>query len=123
MARRLPSTGSWLRWLTPGLQIKRWLLLLMASELVLVLGVAYALKEVYQTFHLPGIFFYITLQFWPYWARATVFGIVGVGLPAVTYLKLTQSPLGPFLPANTTPRLLPATPPSRAPAPPPRISP
>jgi len=66
MARRLASTGSWLRWLTPGLQIKRWLLLLMASELVLVLGVAYALKEVYQTLRLPGIFFSITLQYWPY---------------------------------------------------------
>jgi len=87
MARRLASTGSWLRWLTPGLQIKRWLLLLMASELVLVLGVAYALKEVYQTIRLPGIFFYITLQFWPYWARATIFVIVGVG---------------PFLPGNST---------------------
>ncbi|TMC52818.1 MAG: YvcK family protein [Chloroflexi bacterium] len=102
MARRLASTGSWLRWLTPGLQIKRWLLLLMASELVLVLGVAYALKEVYQTIRLPGIFFYITLQFWPYWARATIFGIVGVGLLVISYLKLTQSVLGPFLPGNST---------------------
>jgi uncharacterized cofD-like protein len=74
----------------------------MASELVLVLGVAYALKEVYQTFHLPGIFFYITLQFWPYWARATIFGIVGVGLLVISYLKLTQSVLGPFLPGNST---------------------
>ncbi len=78
----------------------------MASELVLVLGVAYALKEVYQTFHLPGIFFYITLQFWPYWARATVFGIVGVGLLVVSYLKLTQSVLGPFLPGNSTSSLV-----------------
>ena len=74
----------------------------MISELVLVLGVAYALKEVYQTFHLPGIFFYITLQFWPYWARATIFGIVGVGLLVISYLKLTQSVLGPFLPGNST---------------------
>src|SRR5438105_11146091 len=102
MARRLASTGSWLRWLTPGLQIKRWLLLLKASELVLVLGVAYALKEVYQTLRLPGIFFYITLQFWPYWARATIFVIVGVGLLVISYLKLTQSVLGPFLPGNST---------------------
>jgi len=74
----------------------------MASELVLVLGVAYALKEVYQTIRLPGIFFYITLQFWPYWARATIFGIVGVGLLVISYLKLTQSVLGPFLPGNST---------------------
>ncbi len=102
MATRLNSTARWLRWLTPGLQIKRWLLLLMFSELVLVLGVAYALKEIYQAAHLPGIFYYITLQFFPYWARAIIFGIVGVGLLVVSYLKLTQSVLGPFLPGNST---------------------
>src|SRR5438445_4964673 len=102
MARRLSSTASWLRWLTPGLQIKRWLLLLMMSELVLVLGVAYALKEIYQTAHLPSSFYYITLQFLPYWARAIIFGIFGVGLLVVSYLKLTQSVLGPFLPGNST---------------------
>src|ERR1700737_2889561 len=102
MAKRLNSTASWLRWLTPGLQIKRWLLLLMVSELVLVLGVAYALKQLYQDATLPHTFYYITLQFLPYWARAIIFGIFGVGLLLVSYLKLTQSVLGPFLPGNST---------------------
>ena len=102
MATRLQSTTRWLRWLTPGLQIKRWLLLLMASELVLVLGVAYALKEIYQTAKLPAEFYYITLQFLPYWARAVIFGGLGVGLLLFSYLKLTQSVLGPFLPGNST---------------------
>src|SRR5438093_12167249 len=99
---RLASTTRWLRWLTPGLQIKRWLLLLMISELVLVLGVAYALKEAYQTLTLPYSFYYITLQFLPYWARAFVFGFIGVGLLLLSYLKLTQSVLGPFLPGPPT---------------------
>ena len=102
MARRLPSTTRWLRWLTPGLQIKRWLLLLMASELVLVLGVAYALKEIYQTARLPGVFYYITLQPLPYVVRALIFLFIGVGLLILSYVKLTQSVLGPFLPGNTT---------------------
>ena len=102
MATRLQSTTRWLRWLTPGLQIKRWLLLLMLSELVLVLGVGYALKEIYRTLTLPREFYYITLQFWPYWARALIFGVVGVGLLVISYLKLTQSVLGPFLPGNST---------------------
>src|SRR6201982_4122797 len=100
MANRLPSSASWLRWLTPGLQIKRWLLLLMASELVLVLGVAYALKEIYQTARLAGIFYYVTLQTLPYVARAFIFLLVGVGLLVLSYVKLTQSVLGPFLPGN-----------------------
>ena len=98
MAKRLQSTASWLRWLTPGLEIKRWLLLLMLSEVVLVLGVAYALKEFYKTLTLPFQFYYITLQFLPYWERAVIFGVLGVGLLLYSYVKLTQSVLGPFLP-------------------------
>jgi uncharacterized cofD-like protein len=106
MATRLQSTTRWLRWLTPGLQIKRWLLLLMASELVLVLGVAYALKELYKATPLPPQFYYITLQFLPYWARAVIFGLFGVGLLFFSYVKLTQSVLGPFLPGNSTSSLV-----------------
>ncbi len=98
MAKRLQSTASWLRWLTPGLEIKRWLLLLMFAELVLVLGVAYALKELYANLTLPHQFYYITLQFLPYWARAVIFGLLGVGILLFSYVKLTQSVLGPFLP-------------------------
>ena len=78
----------------------------MAAELVLVLGVAYALKEIYKNFTLPHEFFYITLQFWPYWARAVIFGVFGVGLLLFSYLKLTQSVLGPFMPGNSTSSLV-----------------
>jgi uncharacterized cofD-like protein len=74
----------------------------MASELVLVLGVAYALKEIYKTTTLPSEFYYITLQPFPYWARAGIFGVLGVGLLLLSYVKLTQSVLGPFLPGNST---------------------
>src|SRR5258708_34643249 len=102
MAKKLQSTASWLRWLTPGLQIKRWQRLVKLHERVLVLGGAYALKEIYQGIRLPIEFYYITLQFWPYWVRATIFGIVGVGLLLFSYLKLTQSVLGPFLPGTNT---------------------
>ena len=106
MGTRLNSTARWLRWLTPGLQIKRWLILLMASELVLVLGVAYALKEIYQTATLPHSFYFITLQFLPYWARAIIFGLFGISLLLLSYLKLTQSVLGPFIPGNSTSSLV-----------------
>src|SRR6266571_6462309 len=102
MATRLQSTTRWLRWLTPGLEIKRWLLLLMIAELALVLGFAYFLKAFYETATLPNQFYYITLQFWPHWARAMVFGALGVGLLLFSYVKLTQSVLGPFLPGNST---------------------
>jgi uncharacterized cofD-like protein len=102
MATRLQSTTRWLRWLTPGLEIKRWLLLLMFAELVVVLGFAYFLKAFYETATLPSQFFYITLQFLPHWLRAVIFGTLGVGLLLFSYVKLTQSVLGPFLPGNST---------------------
>ena len=102
MATRLQSTTRLLRWLTPGLEIKRWLLLLMFAELVLVLGFAYGLKALYTTAELPGQFYYITLQFWPYWLRAFIFATLGIGVLVFSYLKLTQSVLGPFLPGNSS---------------------
>src|ERR1700681_4472943 len=106
MATRLQSTTRLLRWLTPGLEIKRWLLLLMFAELVLVLGFAYGLKALYKTAELPGQFYWITLQFLPYWLRAVIFGTLGVGFLIFSYLKLTQSVLGPFLPGNTSSSLV-----------------
>src|SRR5665213_1238583 len=102
MATRLQSTTRLLRWLTPGLEIKRWLLLLMFAELVLVLGFAYGLKAAYSTLELPRQFYYVTLQFLPYPVRALIFGAMGVGLLVFSYLKLTQSVLGPFLPGNNS---------------------
>ncbi|MDQ6880054.1 MAG: YvcK family protein [Candidatus Dormibacteraeota bacterium] len=102
MATRLQSTTRLLRWLTPGLEIKRWLLLLMFAELVLVLGFAYGLKALYKTAELPGQFYWLTLQFLPYPVRALIFGVLGVGLLIFSYLKLTQSVLGPFLPGNSS---------------------
>ena len=102
MATRLQSTTRLLRWLTPGLEIKRWLLLLMFAELILVLGFAYGLKALYKTAELPGEFYYITLQFWPYWLRAFIFATLGIGILVFSYLKLTQSVLGPFLPGNSS---------------------
>jgi len=102
MATRLRSTTNLLRWLTPGLEIKRWLLLLMFAELVLVLGFAYGLKALYSSLELPGQFYYITLQFLPYPVRALIFATLGIGLLVFSYLKLTQSVLGPFLPGNSS---------------------
>jgi uncharacterized cofD-like protein len=102
MATRLQSTTRLLRWLTPGLEIKRWLLLLMFAELVLVLGFAYGLKALYSSLELPREFYYVTLQFLPYPVRALIFATLGIGLLIYSYLKLTQSVLGPFLPGNSS---------------------
>jgi uncharacterized cofD-like protein len=91
----------WLRWLTPGLELKRWLLLLGIAVLVLDLGAAYLLRSFYEVAALPGMFWYLTLQFWPKWLRAIIFGGVGISLLIFSFYKLQRSFLGPFLPGSS----------------------
>jgi uncharacterized cofD-like protein len=90
----------WLRWLTPGLYVKRWLLLLTLSILILDLGAAYFLKTVYEETHLPPEFYYVTLQFWPRSVRAVIFATIGVGLFGFSVYMLQRSVLGPFIPGG-----------------------
>ncbi len=90
----------WLRWLRPGLEVKRWVILFGFSLLILILGVAYLLREAYRAAPLPGFFYYLTLQFFPYWVRALLFGAVGIGLLIFSFYKLQRSMLGPFLPGG-----------------------
>jgi uncharacterized cofD-like protein len=97
---RFYSSRRWLRWLTPGLEVKRWLLLLMLSILILDLGASYALRQIYQEATLPHEFYYITLQFLPRTVRAVIFGGLGVFILIISVIKLQQSMLGPFLPGG-----------------------
>ena len=84
----------------PGLEVKRWLLLLMVSILILDLGASYVLKAIYQEATLPGFFYYITLQPLPKLVRAILFGALGVGLLVFSFMKLQNSVLGPFMPGS-----------------------
>jgi hypothetical protein len=100
MGRKLLRNAQWLRWLKPGLEVKRWLLLLALSILLLDLGVAYLLKAIYREAELPAESYWLTLQFWPHPVRAVIFGTVGVGLLVFSFVKLQRSVLGPFLPGG-----------------------
>ncbi len=101
MSKRIRSSTGWLRWLQPGLEVKRWLLLLMFAILIIDLGASYALKDLYaQTNGLPEVFYYITLQFWPKILRAMIFGVFGVGLLIFSFVMLQRSVIGPFLPGG-----------------------
>jgi uncharacterized cofD-like protein len=85
------------RWFTPGLNIKRWLLLLFASIVMISLAVGYALKDAYQSFAFPAFAGPLTLQFLPRSVRALLFAVIGVGVLVLSFYKLGQSLLGPFL--------------------------
>src|SRR5437016_1720264 len=89
------------RWFTPGLHVKRWLVLLMVGMVLVSLGIGYALANVYRSgLVLPHIFYYLTLQFLDRYARFGLFAALGLGIILYALYKLTQSVLGPFLPGR-----------------------
>src|ERR1700736_4492713 len=95
MRPMLRTPQRWLRWLTPGLYVKRWLLLLMVSILMIDLGIAYFLRGIYQETRLPGYFYDLTLQFLPHPIRALIFGGLGMALLLFSFYMLQRSVLGP----------------------------
>ncbi|HHN93390.1 MAG TPA: YvcK family protein [Anaerolineae bacterium] len=86
-----------LKWLTPGLGVKRWLLLLAVGIAILSLGIDFLLREAYP---LPGIFYYLTFQFIPRGLRAVLFGIVGVTTVVAALVGLHRALLSPFIEAD-----------------------
>src|ERR1700674_2092553 len=88
------------RWFTPGLHVKRWLVLLTVGLVIISLGIGYLLRDFYQYGSFPKIVGPLTLQFIPRGYRAILFGILGFALIGYALYKLTQSVLGPFLPGR-----------------------
>lgn len=86
-----------LKWLTPGLRIKRWLLLLMVGITVLSLGLAQVIIAVYRESDLPLVLHYATLRFLPVWARVVVAAGIGLGATVGSLYQLNRSILAPFM--------------------------
>src|ERR1700738_1338518 len=104
MPPMVSNSRRWLRWLTPGLYVKRWLLLLTVSILLIDLGIAYLLRGIYEQTQFPpgtgGTIRAITLQFLPREVRALLFGGLGLGLLGFSFYMLQRSILGPFIPGG-----------------------
>jgi uncharacterized cofD-like protein len=95
---RLRPNATLMRWFTPGLHVKRWLLLLSASIVILSLAVGYILRDVYSAdVRFPSWVGTLTLQFLPRSVRALLFAVVGLLILLVSFYKLGQSILGPFM--------------------------
>ena len=89
-----------LRWLTPGLGVKRWLLLVMLGITFLGVGLAILLLDIYrtapETWWLPIISF-ASLRFLPRFMRAIIFGGIGVSLIIAGIWGINRSLMAPFL--------------------------
>jgi uncharacterized cofD-like protein len=97
MTLRTIRDHSALKWLYPGMHIKRWLALLLFGISLMGLGIAYVLKEAYLQAELPGIFYYLTLQFMPRWGRGLLFMSLSLSTVGISVYKLNQSLLFAFV--------------------------
>jgi uncharacterized cofD-like protein len=95
------------RWLTPGIGIKRWLLLVFAGLLLLALGVAHLIRQTTRDLQPGGltqvILDALTLQFLPYPIRGLTVGALGLALVAVGAYKTIRVLTDPFRPAEGGP--------------------
>lgn len=84
------------KWLTPGLHLKRWLVLLMIGITLLGLGAAQIiLILVRSSDHLP-LLTLVTLRFLTPWARVAISIVLGVAAVAVAFYQLNRSIMAPF---------------------------
>lgn len=93
--------GSWLRWLKPGLGVKRWALLALGGMTLLSVGLAIMLLDLYRTeFSNPALLDFLSLaslRFLPRALRGLIFGGLGVTMIVVGLWELNRSLLRPFI--------------------------
>src|SRR5919201_1947665 len=93
-----------LRWLLPGMHVKRWLLLLAVSFAALGLGIAVVLQDLYQYHHFrwPWFVGFLALRWLPHYhsVKALIFFCLGVGGTAYAVYKLNTSLLSAVVADN-----------------------
>jgi uncharacterized cofD-like protein len=80
-----------LRWLIPGLRVKRWLAMMIAGMAFIGLGIGYIQVQIYREAEVPAIFTYLTLQFLDRGARAVIVGGVGLGAFLYGFYRFNRS--------------------------------
>ncbi len=92
---------SFLKWLYPGMKIKRWLALLTIGLVLVSLGLGYELVQVYRTQPFPGFVGALTLQFIDRPVRGVLFGAVGLAILVVAFWRLNVSLLSAVMPSRS----------------------
>ncbi len=98
--RRRASAHEIRRWLTPGIGVKRWLVVVFLGELGLAFGLAFVLRQVYRDVELgepiQTIVSTVTLQSLPYGLRALILTTIGVAVFAFASWKVIRVLTDPF---------------------------
>ena len=89
-----------LRWLVPGIGVKRWIAVILLGTIFLGMGLAVLVLDVYRTapdtWWLP-LFSALSLRFLDRTIRGLIFGGIGVGLVIFGIIKLNKTLLRPFI--------------------------
>jgi uncharacterized cofD-like protein len=89
-----------LRWLTPGLGVKRWFFLLLLGVTLLGVGLAYYLLDYYRTSvseQILPVLDAATLRFLPRIVRVIIFGGLGISMILLGIWGLNRALLNPFV--------------------------
>jgi len=89
--------SSYLKFLYPGMHLKRWLVLILFGITFMGLGVAYLFTQVYRTQPFPEWVGFLTLQFIDRPVRGLLFIVGGIVLCGLSFYQLNRSILAPFL--------------------------
>jgi uncharacterized cofD-like protein len=88
------------RWFTPGIGVKRWGLLIILGSMLIGLGFAVVVLDMYRntpdTWYLPVVAF-LSLRFLSRPIRALIFGLVGVLMIGIGVWGINRTLLKPFL--------------------------
>jgi uncharacterized cofD-like protein len=95
------------RWLTPGIGVKRWLLVVFAGLLLLALGVAHLIRQATSGLQPTGLakdlLDLITLQFLPFQLRGLIAAVAGVAVVVVGSYRVVLALTAPFRSASDEP--------------------
>ena len=98
---RFQGLRRFLRWFTPGLGVKRWLLVALTGMTLLGVGLAILLLDLYRTEStnqtLLALLSYASLRFMPRWARTVVFGSIGLGLIGFGIWEMNRALMRPYM--------------------------
>ena len=95
MKKRNPEARTLLKWLTPGIGVKRWLGVLIAGAVVLGLGAAQLTLEFSRNNPNAPWIGLVTLGGLPLLLRAGLAGVLGIGMIILALIRINRSILAP----------------------------
>jgi uncharacterized cofD-like protein len=89
------------RWLTPGIGVKRWLVVVFVGLLLLALAAAHVLRQATRDLEPGGaaqvVIDIVTIQFLPYPLRGLIVGLVGLVVVAYGAARVIRAVTDPFI--------------------------